>query len=435
MHLQAALIQSNASISVNQKKESIVLNEQKEGEIVLDLCEPTYALLQVGYAKNQLYLEPGKDIDLTLISNEDGSFDFSVNRYIYKGENASINEYLNKEEWQFMADEDFMLDEEAYLAKLSRLNKVNTKLVKRQKFSKEFEDNELMRLKYLLYEPLTRYSIQHFWEGGTRFSGVEQYGATPKVNAYISTLFVDTKEAWNNYAYREFLSSAIAVLSLPEGGLNLDSQINAINRLKYLPQHFETPEILEDLTQRIMIGYIEMTEGENLTPELEYYYDLNVKDESLRSELLKRQAIWKKLSSDFDIQSSAYHDVNGEVFNLQDLKGKYIYIDVWATWCGPCCAELPYLKSLEEKFKDKEIYFVSISIDANKAAWMKMVEKEQLGGIQLHGGADAQILKEFNIVGIPRFILLDREGKVIDKNMTRPSDPVTEKRLNELEGI
>ena len=66
---------------------------------------------------------------------------------------------------------------------------------------------------------------------------------------------------------------------------------------------------------------------------------------------------------------------------------------------------------------------------------MKMVEKEQLGGIQLHGGADAQILKEFNIVGIPRFILLDREGKVIDKNMTRPSDPVTEKRLNELEGI
>ena len=117
---------------------------------------------------------------------------------------------------------------------------------------------------------------------------------------------------------------------------------------------------------------------------------------------------------------------------LEDLRGKYVYIDVWATWCGPCKAELPYLKKLEKKFKGKNIYFVSISIDANKAAWIKMVQEDQLGGIQLHGG---NIAKDYDIRAIPRFILLDKEGKVISKEMTRPSDPVTEETLDALEGI
>ena len=130
-----------------------------------------------------------------------------------------------------------------------------------------------------------------------------------------------------------------------------------------------------------------------------------------------------------------YVDINGKEVSLDDLKGKYVYIDVWATWCGPCKAELPYLKKLEEKFEGKNIYFVSISIDANKAAWIKMVQEDQLGGIQLHGGNKAQIAKDYAIRAIPRFILLDREGKVINKEMTRPSDSETEETLNALEGI
>ena len=133
--------------------------------------------------------------------------------------------------------------------------------------------------------------------------------------------------------------------------------------------------------------------------------------------------------------SVKYQDVDGKMIALEDLKGKYVYIDVWATRCGPCCAEIPHMKTLEEKFEGKNIHFVSISVDGSKAAWIKKVRQDKMGGIQLYGGSKAQIMADYKIQGIPRFILLDRDGKVIENTMTRPSDPETVKTLEALEGI
>ena len=133
--------------------------------------------------------------------------------------------------------------------------------------------------------------------------------------------------------------------------------------------------------------------------------------------------------------SFSYPDINGKTVSLADLKGKYIYIDVWATWCGPCRGELPALKELEEKYAGKDIHFVSLSCDKNKKAWENMVTKDQLKGIQLHMGTDRTFMDAYLINGIPRFILLDRDGKIISANMTRPSDPKTAEKFNELLGL
>ena len=130
-----------------------------------------------------------------------------------------------------------------------------------------------------------------------------------------------------------------------------------------------------------------------------------------------------------------YTDINGKEVSLNDLKGKYVYIDVWATWCGPCKAELPHLKELEKKMHGKKIVFVSISCDKDKAAWEKMVKEKELGGVQLHNGGDQEFMKAYLITGIPRFILLDKKGKIVNAKMTRPSNPETEKTLNALKGI
>ena len=130
-----------------------------------------------------------------------------------------------------------------------------------------------------------------------------------------------------------------------------------------------------------------------------------------------------------------YKDINGKEVSLSDLKGKYVYIDVWATWCPPCRAELPHLKKLEEAMKGKNIVFVSISVDKDKAAWEKMVKEQQLGGIQLHTGGDRGLLNAYEIKGIPRFILLDKEGKIVNPNMSRPSSTTTLGTLNALKGI
>ncbi len=130
-----------------------------------------------------------------------------------------------------------------------------------------------------------------------------------------------------------------------------------------------------------------------------------------------------------------FKDVHGNVFSLKDFKGKYVYIDVWATWCGPCCKEIPFLQQLEEKMQGKKIAFVSISWDRNRNDWEKALDEKKLGGAQLHFGGDETFFKEYGIEFIPRFILLDKKGKVVNAYMTRPSDPKTEETFKTLKGL
>ena len=122
--------------------------------------------------------------------------------------------------------------------------------------------------------------------------------------------------------------------------------------------------------------------------------------------------------------------VNGSV-NSEDLKGKVVLINIFATWCGPCQREIPHLQKLEEKYHGKDIYFVSISCDNNKKAWENRV-RAGLKGIQLHFVNGDTFMNDYMIKGIPRFILLDKEGKIISVDMSRPSDPKTIAKLDEL---
>ena len=132
-----------------------------------------------------------------------------------------------------------------------------------------------------------------------------------------------------------------------------------------------------------------------------------------------------------------YPDKNGNNVSLTDLKGKYVYIDVWATWCGPCKREIPYLKEMDEEYKGKDIAFVSLSIDKmeHKEKWLKMIEDEGLKGIQIMADQDwnSDFVTAYKIQGIPRFILLDKEGNIVNSNAPRPSDPGLKEVLNTLE--
>jgi thiol-disulfide isomerase/thioredoxin len=125
---------------------------------------------------------------------------------------------------------------------------------------------------------------------------------------------------------------------------------------------------------------------------------------------------------------------NGGTTSLDDLKGKYVYIDVWATWCGPCKKEIPYLQKLEQKFHGKNIEFVSISIDnvSKKTSWKQMVADKDMSGTQLFAGEDQSFVKAYNISGIPRFILLDPQGNIVDANALRPSNPSLEMIFTDL---
>jgi thiol-disulfide isomerase/thioredoxin len=121
---------------------------------------------------------------------------------------------------------------------------------------------------------------------------------------------------------------------------------------------------------------------------------------------------------------------------LEDLKGKYVYIDVWATWCGPCRAEIPSLQKIEEKYQGKKIAFVSMSVDAEKdfEKWKTFVKEKSLGGIQLYADKswNSDFTKAFAINSIPRFILIDPNGNVLDADAARPSNPKLQEQLDKL---
>lgn len=113
----------------------------------------------------------------------------------------------------------------------------------------------------------------------------------------------------------------------------------------------------------------------------------------------------------------------GQLHSSEAFKGKYIYIDFWATWCKPCIKEIPDIVKLKEEYKGKNIEFVSISIDAGKQEWIDYVQKESLDGPQywLDEKNKKIYSTSFNISMIPRFVLIDDEGKIIDANAPRPS--------------
>ena len=118
-------------------------------------------------------------------------------------------------------------------------------------------------------------------------------------------------------------------------------------------------------------------------------------------------------------------DINDKKVSLKSLAGKVVVLDIWATWCGPCKAEIPHLKKLEAGMHGKDVVFVSIGTDkpADKEKWQKFVRDEQLGGIQLYDPAGASIHSYYKIPGIPRFMVFDKAGKIISVDAPRPSTP------------
>jgi thiol-disulfide isomerase/thioredoxin len=158
-----------------------------------------------------------------------------------------------------------------------------------------------------------------------------------------------------------------------------------------------------------------------------------------------------KLTNKFNVLSSLekgmkspvfnnYENNNGERTSLSDLKGKYVYIDVWATWCGPCIREIPSLKVIEKKYEDKNIYFVSLSVDErnrpvyNYKRWKEMIVEKDLGGIQLFAdnAFNSTFTKAYGIDSIPRFLLIDPDGNIVSGNAPRPSDPKLVELFNSL---
>lgn len=127
---------------------------------------------------------------------------------------------------------------------------------------------------------------------------------------------------------------------------------------------------------------------------------------------IKPVALGEKYT-DIDVQTP-----DGKTVKLSSLipEGKYVMLEFWASWCGPCRAEIPHLVRVHEKYKDFNI--VSVSVDEKEADWQKAMKEERMTWTQarITGGIMGEEMKKFNITGIPMCIVLDGEGRFYRTN-------------------
>lgn len=184
------------------------------------------------------------------------------------------------------------------------------------------------------------------------------------------------------------------------------------------------------IKQELVIGFVYDVEAGNEYAEDIYNGIVSISTDSATvAKLTDKIEKIRKLQVGMPSPSFTYRSIDGETVSLQDLSGKYLYVDVWATWCGPCLREIPALKQLENDYHNEAIEFVSISIDVEKdfEKWQNMVAEKELKGVQLMADSDwqSEFVKAYAIDGIPRFIIIDPQGNIVDPNAPRPSDPET----------
>ncbi|RMG85657.1 MAG: TlpA family protein disulfide reductase [Bacteroidetes bacterium] len=124
---------------------------------------------------------------------------------------------------------------------------------------------------------------------------------------------------------------------------------------------------------------------------------------------------------------------DGEDLSLSDLRGKYVLIDFWASWCGPCRRENPNVVAMYEKYKDKEFEILSVSLDKQKDRWLQAIEKDGLTWRHVSDlkGWQNEAAKTYGVRSIPHTVLVDKEGRIIARNLRGPN---LEAKLKEIFG-
>lgn len=199
--------------------------------------------------------------------------------------------------------------------------------------------------------------------------------------------------------------------------------------LKVLDEIVENQEIKNNHATSQVMQQFRYFSGNSLAQAVERYNVLCTNDSlkaKVNAEYAEYQRVYGNLMPGKPAPDFEMMDVDGKKCRLSDLKGKYLFVDFWATWCAPCREEIPYMARLQEHFaNDARIALISISVDANVKTWKDFLLKDKPTWAQYVVDAENNGIldKEYRIFGIPHFMLLDPEGRFVSYAFTRPSDP------------
>lgn len=211
-----------------------------------------------------------------------------------------------------------------------------------------------------------------------------------------------------------FMSNVLAVTT------SLPDRVPVEQQLEALYASYRTPVIRSAVAQNLVMGFVNhynpsdgMAEGEKrLASMIEKY--------SLPEHLMTAFKAKKVVSEGTPFPDVTLVDRDGNTVDFSRFRGKYVYVDLWASWCGPCCAEVPHLKKLEKDMAGSNVEFVSISLDSSRDSWIKKMAQLDMHGNQLLCNDD-RLAQMLNVKGIPHFLVYDPEGRLLIYKAPRPS--------------
>lgn len=421
-------------VSSEDFRDSLMIN--KNGDFLFKpgkIREPQTAYFQIRKKVSfSLFLAPGYDLNLQSDARDQESFFHSLQ---ITGEGAKTNEYWRQyyllyenrikpltDAWYNIPLNKFVKEglEKPNLDSFSiAISKTIFGPENKDPFKNTFKKNSLEDLTWTKPRLLFQYSYMNDL-------------STPTIDSLIKLtipphLLVSDDRYINNSLYKEVVSFLYLNHLLDKELLVNKSVLESTTKRKLQI----ADSLYNDLTKDYVLDHvIQSAIGETFSfNELQMLksFTSKIKEDSLRKDLIaqneKRKAEIEIISKGKPAPVFNLPDTNGNMHNLANFKGKVVYIDLWASWCGPCKLEMPFLKEMRLEYKDKNIQFISIAVkdEAGRKRRIQFINQLQLNWMQLEDQNDF-VWNKYKITSIPRFILIDKEGRIIDFDAPRPSD-------------
>ncbi len=238
---------------------------------------------------------------------------------------------------------------------------------------------------------------------------------------FLTPIKIERNDLLDDYSYTDFLNSYLK-LKIAQAHHQDTNQNNLDATIAVIEKDF-TPAIQEYLLAKQTLNCIKFENNPDMVSKL-YEVFVSHSQYNLYNAVVDSALVtFNKLKKGNEAPIIKAKDENGNSFSSDRYRGKVIYVDVWASWCGPCKREIPFAKKLYEELNGDDIVFLNVSIDADAAQWREALIKHQPNGINVidYENGKAKISNDYAIQGIPHYIIIDSDGNIADSNAPRPS--------------
>ncbi len=396
--------------------------------VELTIQEPTFALIQIGKKYGEVFLSPGYNITVNEIEQ-----DYKV-PLTFSGKGADVNNYvswvnsnvesikwangrglfdLTKEEFEVRFDSLKRTISDFHLAYVDSINLTDTMIsVLDMKNKVKFVAVQQEYQLYQLIQLSKEVRAEHDFKDQSVNLIFDSLLLTDRYSDYYIML---------NFYWRARIESTVAKYSQT----NQEHTIPLITNSLITEEEY--PESIREFLMALNLQHWLSIFG--LSQETDSVYKIFKMRYSKSRFLPTLQNVydeWLAVQPGQPAPDFIAYTSDGNKVTKEDFKGKLVYMDVWATWCNPCIAEIPVSKKLQSHFiNEKRILFVNVSVDSDESEWLNFLakEKEWTGlHVRVESNEVESFYKKFKLYGIPGYILMDESGNILNIRAPRPSE-------------